>query len=128
MIDRTPETEGLPGGETLARDERRAHRRLSIRLPVECRRGPGEGRHMVRTVTQDISTGGMYFELDHPDFSSGDEIDLELTMPAAEGVFPYEGRASCPARIIRVDRITGVDGTDRFGMAVRFSDRLRLRY
>jgi hypothetical protein len=121
MLDRTV---SAPSQEV----NRRRHRRLEMRLPVECRHARDGETFVVRTVTQNISTGGMYFELDRPDFAAGDEIDLELTMPAAEGVYPYEGRASCSAKIIRADRISAADGSDRFAMAAEFRDRLRLRY
>ena len=134
MTDRRPAKAELPIPEAIAHDDRRTHRRLAIRLPVEVSRprlihmARDGDTFVVRTVTQNISTGGMYFELDSPDFQTGDEIDLELTMPAAEGVYPYEGRANCSATIIRSDRITSPAGSDRFALAAKFRERLRLRY
>lgn len=113
------------GGENGER-ERRAHRRLAFRLPVECR----SERALVRTITQNISTGGMYLELDQSDFVRGDQLQLELTLPAAEGVSPYPGRAQCTAKVLRVQRLPSAKpgGVTRYGIAARFLDRLRISY
>ena len=112
---------GVSGGR-----ERRAHRRLAFRLPVECR----SDRTLVRTITQNICTGGMYLELDKADFSGGDQLQLEFTLPAAEGVSPYPGRAKCTAEVLRVHRLPSVKpgGVTRYGIAARFLDRLRISY
>ncbi|HVP12634.1 MAG TPA: PilZ domain-containing protein [Phycisphaerae bacterium] len=120
--------------ETLSRSsdpaERRIHRRMSIRLPVECRR-EGDGRSLVvRTITQNVSTGGLYLELDSPDFALGDNLRVDLTVPAAEGVSPYQGRATCNAQVVRLDppERTTEEKRRRFGVAARFLDRLRISY
>ncbi|MFQ5429600.1 MAG: PilZ domain-containing protein [Phycisphaerae bacterium] len=111
--------------------DRRGDRRIAIRLPVECRREEaGGGRVIVRTITQDVSSGGMYLELDSPDFNVGDRLEVELTVPPAEGVSPYQGRARCAAEVLRVRRLdTGKQpGELRYGVATRFLDRLRFSY
>lgn len=117
----------------VARDdatEHRAHRRLNIRLPVECRRQGDGHRTLVRTITQNISSGGMYIELDAPDFRRGDQLEIELTVPPAEGVSSYQGRATCAAEVLRVQPLGGrAEGSvERFGVATRFLDRLRISY
>lgn len=112
------------GGGGVTNIERRAHRRLECSLPVECRKGP----HVVRTITRNISTGGLCFELEMPDFAVGDRIDINLTLPAAEGVSPYPGRGSSPAEVVRVTRSTQGDGTPRFGFGIRFLQPLELAY
>lgn len=110
--------------------ERRQHRRLALRLPVECRRADGGMVCVVRTITQNISTGGLYIEVDSPEFRSGDRLKVELTMPAAEGVAPYVGRAACEAEVLRVRSIVGRgdDSVDRQGVAARFVGQLRMSY
>ena len=111
--------------------ERRGDRRIAIRLPVECRREKaGGGRVIVRTITQDVSSGGMYIELDSPDFNVGDRLEVELTVPPAEGVSPYQGRARCAAAVLRVQRLNPGEqqGMLRYGVATRFPDRLRFSY
>lgn len=88
------------------------------------------GQHIVRTLTGNISTGGMYLELDDADFQPGDRLQVELTLPPAEGVSVFEGRASSSAEVLRV--LPPVDDSlparRRFRIACRFLDRLRLSY
>lgn len=108
-------------------DERRRCQRMEIRLPVECRLERAGGPHIVRTVTRNIGTGGLYVELDEPDFSVGDVIDVQLTLPAAEGVSSHPGRASSRAEVLRVFSV-GDEGSARFGIAAKFLDRLRTSF
>ena len=110
--------------------ERRQHRRLALRLPVECRREDGSAVCVVRTTTQNVSTGGLYIEVDSPEFRSGDRMKIELTVPASEGVAPYAGRAACEAEVLRVRSIAGreADSVGRHGIAARFLGQLRMSY
>ncbi len=110
--------------------ERRTHKRLQIRLPVECRKDDDGRRSLVRTITQNVSTGGMYLELDSCDFQAGDRLQVELTVPPAEGVSPYQGRAECTAEVLRAEPVASFEpgSVDRIGVAVRFLDRLRISY
>ena len=113
-----------------AQVERRAHRRMEIRLPVECRKDVDSQTCIVRTITRDVSTGGMSFELDAPDFCVGDQLRVDLTVPPAEGVSPYQGRASCRAEVLRIDRMpmANTGGVERHIIATRFLSKLRLEY
>jgi len=72
----------------------------------------------------------MYLELDGADFVPGDRLEVELTLPPAEGVSAFEGRASCPAEVLRVEPLhSAPPGSGRrFGVAGRFLDRLRFSY
>lgn len=110
--------------------DRRGSRRLELRLPVELRMADGEASTLVRTITRNISTGGLYVELDRADFSPGDRLNIELTVPPAEGVSPYPGRASCTAEVVRCTPLAADSKTnlDRVGIAARFLDRLRITY
>ncbi len=116
-------------GEAVAAN-RRLHERLAIRLPVECRREDDDQTSIVRTITQNVSTGGMYLELDIPEFQPGDRFLVELIVPPAEGVSPYQGRASCQAEVLRVGPVArSSPGTlQRHGVAARFLGRLRIAY
>jgi hypothetical protein len=109
---------------------RRLHDRLAIRLPVECRREDADPTSIVRTITHHVSTGGMYLEMDTPEFRPGDRLLVELIVPPAEGVSPYQGRASCQAEVLRVGPVAcSSPGTlQRQGVATRFLGRLRLAY
>ncbi len=84
---------------------------------------------VVRTVTRNISSGGVYVELDAPGYRIGDRIHVDLRIPPAEGVSPYEGQASCDAEVVRVAKVVKNEEThERIGIAARFLDRLRFRY
>jgi hypothetical protein len=116
-------------------DERRKHRRLSIRLPMEFY-PPEPGREAaLRTVTRNISTGGVYFEVDllngMPLPQVGSVLRLELTVPPGDGHFPYEGRVSSVAQVIRTDPLAPppaeADGR-RIGLAARFREPLKLTF
>jgi hypothetical protein len=108
--------------------ERRTHRRLDIRLPVECSRDGSGSRTRVRTITRNIGSGGLYLEVDGPDFDVGEQLRLELTIPPAEGVSTTQGKAITIAKVLRV---TPGDPASpgcvrRFGVAAQFLHRLRL--
>jgi hypothetical protein len=122
---RANERDGL-GGTT----ERRVHKRLQIRLPVECHKDDNGKRSLVRTITQNVSTGGMYLELDSTEFRAGDRLRVALTVPPAEGVSSYEGCATCIAEVLRTEAVaaSGPGGVERVGVAARFLDRLRISY
>lgn len=103
--------------------ERRRHRRMAIRLPVELQARREPSPHIVRTLTQNISTGGLLIELDQEDFSPGEILDVSLTLPAGEGVSSYPTRARTRAEVLRVT--PSPDGTS-FDIAARFVERLRM--
>ncbi len=115
--------------------ERRQHRRLAIRLPLECF-STAEGRaKAIRTGTTDISTGGLYFEADLPEGVRPPDpnslVQIELTVPPGAGYSPYEGRVSTVAEVLRSQRLThkarcGGAGPDRVGIAARFHEPLHL--
>jgi hypothetical protein len=119
-----------PAHETITTTERRGQRRLNIRLPVEIRKESTGYRQLIRTVTRNISSGGVYLELDIAEYQPRDRLHLELTLPPAEGVSPYEGRAGCTAEVTRVQPVRNerTGAIDRFGVAARFLDRLRFSY
>ena len=107
--------------------DRRADRRLDIRLPIEiCSMGE-ELTALARSFTQNVSTGGLSWEMDRSDFQVGDSVHVQLTFPPMEGVSPYACQADCTARILRVHRRTAV-GIERFGVAAQFLERLHFSY
>ncbi len=93
---------------------------------MECRRGD----RIVRALTDNISTGGAYIETDRGDFRPGDRLDLALRLPAAEGVSPYPGDATCTAEVLRIRPTPQppAEASPRDGVALRFLDRLRITY
>lgn len=118
------QTDSSPAGD------RRRHQRLDLHLPVEFRQHRPDGEYVLRTITRNVGTGGLYFELDSADFQPGDRLDVELTLPPAEGVSPYPGRAATEAEILRIDPIHEKDtpAIRRYGLAARFLEPLRFSY
>lgn len=118
-------------------NNRRQHRRLNIRLPVECYPATLDRQHAVRTVTNNISTGGLYFEVDLIDGVSEPTpqslLHVELTVPPGDGHFPYEGRLNSVAEVIRCDRLGTFQNPElptheRLGVAARFREPLKLLF
>lgn len=110
--------------------ERRRHRRLDIRLPLQYCPVNDSGVNVCRTVTRNISTGGVYFETDDLELKAGMMIDLDLTVPPGEGYSPYQGHVTSLGEVIRVDDLgpSANANTRRVGVATRFRDNLRLSF
>jgi hypothetical protein len=111
--------------------EQRQHRRLDIRLPLECHPlSSGEG-HALRSTTRNISTGGLYFEADISDELPPPEahslLAVELTIPPGEGYFPYEGRVRGVAEVLRCEPL-GSTAARRVGVAAKFREPLKLAF
>ena len=120
--------------------ERRAHRRLDVRMSVALR-GLDDGRQdgctngdasqpMLHGVTNNVGVGGLYVELDRANVTAGDRLHVELSIPASEGVWPHDGRAVCTGEVVRVDVLDRESATSpsRCGAAVRFIDRPRFSF
>ena len=127
-----------------AQQEKRCHRRIEMRLPLEYWKAKCEGgqRSPTRTTCRNISPGGVYFEaLAKDDIVAGTMLNLKLTIPPGEGHFPYQGRVSTVCEVVRATAID-VDGqTDangggghsiagyrRMGIAAQFRDILKLSF
>ncbi|UCD28292.1 MAG: PilZ domain-containing protein [Planctomycetota bacterium] len=118
-------------------EERRQHRRLNIRLPLECYPAGTERERVLRTVTRDISTGGMYFEM--PLFSEvsvpkiNSLLDVELTVPPGDGYFPYVGHVRSVAEVVRCEPLPANEGSQpdlpsHIGVAAKFHEPLKLNF
>ena len=113
--------------------EKRAHRRLDIRLPVTFQK-EGIGRSNVfRTITLNVSTGGAYFETAAEDIHVGDHLALELDIPSGDARFPLQGKILTVGQVVRCTPIEdqpNIDGLTfpRYGVAVRFQKGLNLQY
>ena len=109
--------------------ERRVHQRLDLELPLEFQLSTGMAEYCYsRTIN--ISTGGLCFDHDRSNLAVGDTIDITLTVPASEGVWPYDARAHSTARILwtmRVpDRLHHGPALQR--VAAQFTDKLRFQF
>lgn len=105
------------------RDDRRTDRRLELHMPIEV---AGPEHAPVRAVTRNICTGGFYVELEQCEFAPGEEVRIEMTVPAEAGVSPSPAKAHCRGSIARIVKIRRSSKNDaRIGVAIRFLDRLR---
>lgn len=86
-------------------------------------------------MTANISTGGLYFEVDLLDEVPPPEVhsmlNVELTVPPGDGYFPYEGRVTSTAEVLRCDSLREPPterpgGPARVGVAARFREPLKL--
>jgi hypothetical protein len=108
-----------------------------MHLPVECFPVDEGQEHAMRATTGDISPGGLYFEIDLANGARPPEVNallgIELTVPPGEGHFPYQGRVSGVAEIIRCHRLDS-DGAalpgavPRYGVGARFHEPLKLAF
>lgn len=114
--------------------EQRQHRRLPIQLPLICRAPDNPDHILVRTKTVNVSTGGLYFETLSDEVQAGQRLELELTVPPGDGHFPYQGRVTADARVVRVTDLPaksageGLAHVPRRGVAATFSAGLRLSF
>ncbi len=114
--------------------ERRRHRRLPIQLPLVCRDPENSDRVLVRSKTINVSTGGLFFETLSQELASGQRIELELTIPPGDGYFPYQGRVTAIAQVVRVVDLPaaptgqGLAHLPRHGVAAAFNANLKLSF
>ena len=100
-------------------------------LPVEFRRSAEPSAGLYRSVARDISTGGIYFETVLEDLRKGELIDIELTIPPGEGHFPYQGRVSSSAAVVRTKRLASSASqitNPRIGVAGAFRESFKLAF
>ena len=111
--------------------ERRKHRRLQMHLPLEFRRVTESAAGKYHSVTRDVSTGGIYFETAMDDLRKGELLDIEMTIPPGEGHFPYQGRVSSVARVVRTEKPSGSAGPTanrRMGVGAAFRESFKLSF
>lgn len=114
--------------------ERREYRRLSIRLPMEYFDTHDDQRRVLRTVSGNISTSGLYFEVDLIDGirtpALNSVLDVALTVPPGDGYFPYEGQVTGKAEVVRCERFepANPETPARIGIGVRFREPLKLAF
>ena len=117
--------------------ERRQYRRLDIRLPLECLPEEAEQEDVLRTVTRDISTSGLYFEL--PLFKGmsapkpNSLFNIQLTVPPGDGYFPYVGRVTSVAEVVRCEPLVVSEEKQsgfppRVGIGAKFREPLKLTF
>ena len=111
--------------------ERRKHRRLQMHLPLEFRCATESVAWQHHTMTRDVSTGGIYFETAMDDLRKGELLNIEMTIPPGEGHFPYQGRVSSVAKVVRMEKLSGLAGqvsNRRVGVGVVFRESFKLSF
>ena len=79
--------------------ERRQSERFNLGVPLTVRWTDGSGPHHARAVTQDVSSGGMYFCLPEA-IPDGTAVEIELTLPT-QVTLATPLRVRCSGRIQR---------------------------
>jgi len=114
-------------------NEKRAHRRLDIRLPLEYRKREDVRSKPLRSMTINVSTGGVYFETAKEDIRRGDILEFELGIPPGDSRFPLPGKIANKGKVIRTVAIgdqTGETETpaySRFGVAAQFQEEFKIK-
>ena len=115
------------------KNDKRLHRRLDIRLPLEYRRVDHCYPGVSHSETVNVSTGGLYFETATDSFKVGDELSLDVTVPNGDTRFPQHARVATVGRIVRVTRLEMARGEaevefPRYGIAANFQKPLKLAF
>jgi hypothetical protein len=94
--------------------ERRGAERFSLELPLIVRWTEGSKQREAHTITQDMSSGGVYFFL--PDgIPEGTAVEVEMTVPA-QITMGVPKKVLCQGRIRRCEQKPG----ETAGMATAF--------
>ena len=112
--------------------ERRRYRRLEVRLDLSCRKAAALARKLYTGYTVNVSPGGLYFETTAGDFTLGDLLKIELSIPPTAGLLESGGRISGFAKVLRTSAIYGSEGeralsSARYGIALEFCRSPKLR-
>ena len=118
--------------QTATTDKRR-HRRLDLRLPVEYRRRNGRRGLPTKTVSLNVSTGGIYFETAADDIEVGQTLELELGIPENDQRFPPHGHIAAVGKVVRVKALGDQPNPEgavftRYGIAARFAEGFKLAF
>ncbi len=106
--------------------ERRANRRLEMRLPLEALALDASTPTAIRATTRNVSSSGVYFEACPNTLREGSEVRLTLSIPPGVGYSPFAGRVTGTASVVRIEGpLSSPAAEQRFGIAARFSQPLR---
>lgn len=85
--------------------EKRQYRRLDLRLPLEYYKTDMGRPGVARTMTVNVSTGGVYFETTCEDIKTGDSLALEVGVPPGDARFPMHGKFATTGKVVRTEKI-----------------------
>lgn len=113
--------------------EKRQHRRLELRLPLEYRRRNSHRSMPTKTLSLNVSTSGIYFETTAEDIRVGETLELELGIPENDNRFPSHGYIVTTGNVIRIVSMKDTPNTEgavftRYGIAASFSKGFKLAF
>jgi len=111
--------------------EKRQHRRLDLRLPLEYYKTDMGRPGVAHTMTVNVSTGGVYFETTCEDIKTGDILALEVGVPPGDARFPMHGKFATTGKVVRTEKIRCPATKNQpeftsFGIASKFQEGFKL--
>ncbi len=94
-------------------EEKRDHKRLSLRLEVLCRKVGTPSAIAYTGKSVNVGPGGMLMEVHGRGLGTGDLISVEMSVPPTEGILEYGGRFTSYARVLRVHDTGHPSGPNR---------------
>ena len=113
--------------QIMSRSEKRKYRRLPMKLDLSCRKAGSPAEKSYTGYTVNVSPGGLYFETETETFKPGNLLKVELSIPPTVGLLESGGRFSGFARVLRTYNTCESPPCGRYGIAVKFSQSLKLR-
>ncbi|MCK5269493.1 MAG: PilZ domain-containing protein [Sedimentisphaerales bacterium] len=111
--------------------EKRQYRRLDIRLPLDFHLENVNRGNLWHAVTQNVSTGGTYFETTLDNINTGDRLSLALGVDPQDQRFPPEGKITSVGEVVRVKTLDGQPSGEepavtRYGIGLKFVQPLKM--
>ena len=111
--------------------EKRQYRRLDIRLPLDFHPEDVNRGNLWRTVTQNVSTGGAYFETTLDNINMGERLSLALGVDPQDHRFPPGGKITSVGEVVRVETLDGQppgegSAVTRYGIGLKFVQPLKI--
>lgn len=87
----------------------------------------------MRSVTSNVSTGGLYFETTDESLKAGDTLTFELGIPEGDNRFPKNGTISTTGKIVRLTNIGDISDESsaplkKVGIAACFQEGFKLAF
>ena len=111
-------------------EDRRRHRRLSLRLEVLFRRVDSSVADARSGKTLNVSTGGMLIEINNHehDYRTDELLSIDMNVEPSEGMLEYGGKLSNHARVARIHTTSGRGRKNpKTQIAVQFCEPPKLR-
>ena len=113
--------------------EKRAHRRLALKLPLTYTLDITEGRNTRQSVTENISTGGTYFKTALDKLNVGNKLSIWIDIDSTDRPFAETNQIRTVAEVIRISQFTepaspGGPVLTRYGIALKFNQPLQITF